>query len=112
MPIRTRTSSSLSPITAIPSCIWLIPSVTPNAASWLKHAYQQTRQMLRSRKTGLTAKLARHGISLNHAVPGRYPATSVGTAQIPTRIGQAIAAAGCHGRLGDTVAAANRRTAH
>ena len=31
-----------------------------------EHAYQQTRQMLRSRKTGLSAKLARHGITLNH----------------------------------------------
>jgi NTE family protein len=28
-----------------------------------EHAYQQTRQMLRSRKTGLSAKLARHGIT-------------------------------------------------
>jgi predicted acylesterase/phospholipase RssA len=31
-----------------------------------EHAYQQTRQLLRSRKTGLSATLARHGISLNH----------------------------------------------
>ena len=30
-----------------------------------EHAYQQTRVMLRSQKTGLSAKLARHGISLN-----------------------------------------------
>lgn len=31
-----------------------------------EHAYQQTRQMLRSRKTGLSAKLWRHGITLHH----------------------------------------------
>ncbi|UUZ66959.1 hypothetical protein LP416_18195 [Polaromonas sp. P2-4] len=30
-----------------------------------EHAYQTTRQMLRSRKTTLSAKLARHGVSLN-----------------------------------------------
>ncbi len=34
--------------------------------SLAEHAYQQTRQMLRSRKTGLSAKLWRHGISLRH----------------------------------------------
>ena len=56
-----------------------------------EHAYQQTRQMLRSRKTGLTAKLARHGISLNHEAlddPKRHlsaPAKPV------TRVGRAIA---------------------
>ncbi|MBK7052110.1 MAG: patatin-like phospholipase family protein [Rhodoferax sp.] len=33
-----------------------------------EHAYQQTRMMLRSQKTGLSAKLAGHGISLNHKV--------------------------------------------
>ena len=55
-----------------------------------EHAYQQTRQMLRSRKTGLSAKLARHGISLNHDLlddPKRHlsaPAPS------RTRVGQAI----------------------
>lgn len=56
-----------------------------------EHAYQQTRQMLRSRKTGLSAKLARHGISLNHEAlddPKRHlsaPAKPV------TRVGRAIA---------------------
>ncbi len=32
-----------------------------------EHAYQQTRQLLRTQSTGLTAKLLRHGIRLNHA---------------------------------------------
>ncbi|MDR3371573.1 patatin-like phospholipase family protein [Rhodoferax sp.] len=32
-----------------------------------EHAYQQTRQLLRSRQTNLAAKLGYHGISLNHA---------------------------------------------
>lgn len=55
-----------------------------------EHAYQQTRQMLRSRQTGLGAKLGYHGISLNHAAlddthrhlcPPRHP---------PTRVGQSL----------------------
>lgn len=56
-----------------------------------EHAYQQTRQMLRSRKTGLSAKLWRHGITLHHEAlddPQRHlsaPATA------PTEVGQAIA---------------------
>jgi predicted acylesterase/phospholipase RssA len=33
-----------------------------------EHAYQQTRQLLRSRQTNLAAKLGYHGITLNHAV--------------------------------------------
>jgi NTE family protein len=33
-----------------------------------EHAYQQTRAMLRSRRTMLGAKLARHGVALNQAV--------------------------------------------
>ena len=31
-----------------------------------EHAYQQTRQMLRSHQSGISAKLARHGITLDH----------------------------------------------
>ncbi len=55
-----------------------------------EHAYQQTRQMLRSRQTGLSTKLGYHGITLNHAAlddthrhlcPPRYP---------PTRVGQSL----------------------
>lgn len=33
-----------------------------------EHAYQQTRQLLRSRQTKLATQLAYHGISLNHAM--------------------------------------------
>jgi len=56
-----------------------------------EHAYQQTRQMLRSRKSALAAKLARHGVSLNMAVlddPRRHLVTKGRTA---TQIGGAIA---------------------
>ena len=56
-----------------------------------EHAYQQTRQMLRSRKTGLSAKLARHGISLNHEVlddPKRHLSAAP---KAVTRVGRAIA---------------------
>ena len=56
-----------------------------------EHAYQQTRQLLRSRKTGLSAKLARHGISLNHEAlddPTRHLSAPP---KNHTCIGQAIA---------------------
>jgi len=56
-----------------------------------EHAYQQTRQMLRSRKTGLSATLGRHGITLHHAAlddPKRHLSTP---AKPPTQVGQAIA---------------------
>jgi NTE family protein len=56
-----------------------------------EHAYQQTRHMLRSRKTGLSAKLARHGISLNHANlddPKRHLCLP---SKPPTELGRAIA---------------------
>ncbi len=56
-----------------------------------EHAYQQTRKMLRSRKSGLAPKLARHGIGLNHAVlddPRRHLSAVV---KAPTRIGRSIA---------------------
>jgi len=33
-----------------------------------EHAYQQTRQLLRSRRTGLSTQLGYHGITLNHAL--------------------------------------------
>ena len=54
-----------------------------------EHAYQTTRQMLRSRRTSLSAKLARHGIALNvcalddpkrRLVEPQPPATQVGRA--------------------------------
>ena len=55
-----------------------------------EHAYQQTRQMLRSNKTGISAKLARHGICLNHDAlndPKRHLTKPL---PAPTRVGQAI----------------------
>ena len=55
-----------------------------------EHAYQQTRQMLRSRKTGLSSILWRHGITLHHEAlddPKRHLAQPDPP---PTQIGQAI----------------------
>jgi predicted acylesterase/phospholipase RssA len=76
-----------------------------------EHAYQQTRQMLRSRKTGLGAKLARHGISLNHEVlddPKRH--LSAPPRPI-TRIGRAIATLQeVMDDLGDAVGSASAAT--
>lgn len=56
-----------------------------------EHAYQQTRQMLRSRKTGMSAKLARHGIRLDHAALNDSRRHLTALAPPPTRVGQAIA---------------------
>ena len=56
-----------------------------------EHAYQQTRQMLRSSKTGLSRKLGRHGILLNHASlddPKRHLTLP---AKAMTRIGRTVA---------------------
>lgn len=56
-----------------------------------EHAYQQTRSMLRSRKTSLTAKLLRHGIRLDFDVledPRRH---LVAAPKPPSRIGRAVA---------------------
>ena len=67
-----------------------------NAFSYAKrrqlaeHAYQQTRQMLRSRKTGMSAKLARHGIFLDLDLlndPKRHLSQAL---PARTRVGQAI----------------------
>lgn len=55
-----------------------------------EHAYQQTRHMLRSRKTGLSATLWRHGITLHHEAlddPKRHLSTPT---PAPTQVGQAI----------------------
>jgi len=78
-----------------------------------EHAYQQTRQMLRSRKTGLSAKLARHGISLNHAALDDHKRHLSAPAKAPTRLGRAIATLQeVMDDLGDVVHAANRSKAH
>ena len=55
-----------------------------------EHAFQQTRQMLRSNKTGMSVKLARHGISLDPVAlndPKRHLTLPL---PAPTRVGQAI----------------------
>ena len=56
-----------------------------------EHAYQQTRRMLRSRKTSLSLKLARHGITLNHAALDDARARLCAPVRPATRLGQAIA---------------------
>ena len=56
-----------------------------------EHAYQQTRHMLRSRKTGLSGKLWRHGITLHHETlddPKRHLSAP---SKAPTQIRRAIA---------------------
>ncbi|MGH9651282.1 MAG: hypothetical protein ACRD3I_12525, partial [Terriglobales bacterium] len=56
-----------------------------------EHAYQKTRQMLRSRKTTLSAKLVRHGVSLNLEVLGDTRRHLVAKTPAATRVGRAIA---------------------
>jgi NTE family protein len=56
-----------------------------------EHAYQQTRAMLRSRRTSLGAKLGRHGISLRDEVLDDSRRHLVAPRKPPTRIGRAIA---------------------
>jgi len=56
-----------------------------------EHAYQQTRRMLRSRKTLLATKLARHGVHLNHHALDNSKAHLCAPAPAPTEIGRAIA---------------------
>jgi NTE family protein len=56
-----------------------------------EHAYQQTRSMLRSRRTSLSAKLQRHGIGLNAEVLDDPRRHLVALPKPPTRIGRAIA---------------------
>jgi NTE family protein len=55
-----------------------------------EHAYQQTRRLLRSRKTGLSAKLWRHGITLHHDALDDPKRRLIAPTQYPTRVGQAI----------------------
>ena len=55
-----------------------------------EHAFQQTRQMLRSNKTGISAKLARHGISLDHDALNDLKRHLTQPLPAPTRVGQAI----------------------
>jgi NTE family protein len=55
-----------------------------------EHAYQQTRQMLRTRKTGMSAKLARHGITLNLDALNDPKRQLAHPLPAPTRVGQAL----------------------
>ena len=57
-----------------------------------EHAYQSTRQMLRSRKTSLSAKLARHGITLDMTALNDPKLRLVEPLPHATRVGRAIAA--------------------
>ena len=56
-----------------------------------EHAYQQTRHMLRARKTTLAAKLARHGVSLNMQALDDPKRHLVAAQPAATRVGRAIA---------------------
>lgn len=56
-----------------------------------EHAYQQTRSMLRSRRTSLGAKLRRHGIRLKSEVLDDPRRHLVAPPEQATRIGRAIA---------------------
>ncbi len=55
-----------------------------------EHAYQQTRQMLRARQTGLSTKLGYHGITLNHAALDDSQRHLCPPRRAPTRIGQSL----------------------
>jgi NTE family protein len=55
-----------------------------------EHAFQQTRQMLRSQKTGISAKLAKHGIRLDHDALNNPKRHLTQPLPAPTRVGQAI----------------------
>jgi hypothetical protein len=75
-----------------------------------EHAYQKTREMLRSRKTGLSRKLARHGIGLNHLALDDHKRHLSAPAKAPTRIGRAVATLQeVMDDLAETVATASRR---
>ena len=55
-----------------------------------EHAYQQTRQLLRSRKSGMSAKLAHHGIALDLDVLNDAKRQLAHPLPAPTRVGQAL----------------------
>ena len=56
-----------------------------------EHAYQQTRQLLRSRQTTLAAKLAPHGVAINRAVLDDATRHLVAARPPATRLGRAMA---------------------
>jgi predicted acylesterase/phospholipase RssA len=55
-----------------------------------EHAYQQTRQMLRSNQTNLSTKLGYHGITLNHAMLDDARRHLCPPKNPPTRVAQAL----------------------
>ena len=55
-----------------------------------EHAYQSTRQMLRSSKSTLSAKLARHGVALNMVLLDDPKRQLVAPLPAATRVGRAI----------------------
>jgi len=55
-----------------------------------EHAYQQTRQLLRSRQTKLASQLAYHGISLNHAALDDEHRHLAYPSRPAARVGQAL----------------------
>lgn len=57
-----------------------------------EHAYQETRSMLRSRRTQISAKLVRHGVTLRSDVLDDPKRHLVEPPQARTRIGRAVAA--------------------
>ena len=56
-----------------------------------EHAYQQTRHLLRSRKTGMSAILGRHGITLHHEALDDPKRHLTQAPPPPSQLGQAIA---------------------
>ena len=56
-----------------------------------EHAYQSTRQMLRSRQTTLSVKLARHGIGMNMALLNDPQRQLVAPLPAVTRVGRSLA---------------------
>ena len=55
-----------------------------------EHAYQKTREMLRLRKSTLSVKLARHGVSLNHQVLDDPHRQLLSEPPAATRLGRAF----------------------
>jgi len=71
-----------------------------------EHAYQRTRELLRTRRSTLGAQLARHGVAIDHAVLDDTQRRLVGKTRVPsTRAGRALK------RLDETLADLEHRSA-
>jgi predicted acylesterase/phospholipase RssA len=55
-----------------------------------EHAYQQTRQLLRSRQSGLSTKLGYHGIAINHAALDDHTRHLCPPQRTTTQVGQSL----------------------